>query len=195
MTKSIGVARDGSSSVLGQLLNQYRDYLLQVARSELDGRLEPKVAYSDAVQETFLQAARDFPKFIGTSESELRSWLRQILRHNLHDYYRQYQASKKRAIDCEVPLISNGSTLHGHELACDESTASQKLMRAEDHERLLAAIGRLPEDYRRAVQLRSVEELSFEQVAAEMGRTSEAVRKLWSRGIEWLAAEIAPDDV
>ena len=61
---SIISAQDGSYAAIGQLFDLYRDYLLRVANEELQTDLVPKVAASDLVQETFLQAARDFRKFV-----------------------------------------------------------------------------------------------------------------------------------
>ncbi len=180
----------GSSPALGLLLDHYRDYLTQLAQAELDSRLVPKVAHSDMVQETYLQAAHDFGQFAGTSEGELKAWLERILLNNLRDSFRHYQAAQKRSIDCEVAIAGNDSRVGGEELADDESTASQHLMRAEERARLLSAVERLPEDYRRAVRLRSLDGLSFDEVAVAMDRSREAVRKLWSRGIEWLTEDL-----
>jgi RNA polymerase sigma-70 factor (ECF subfamily) len=76
---SIRAARDGSESAVGQLLHHYRGYMLSLANDEISVDLVIKVAPSDLVQETCLQAARDFPCFEGATEAELRAWLRQIL--------------------------------------------------------------------------------------------------------------------
>ena len=56
---------------------------MHVAADELTADLVAKMAPSDLVQETCLQATRDFPNFEGWSEAELRGWLRKILLNNL----------------------------------------------------------------------------------------------------------------
>ena len=65
-----------------------------------------------------------------------------------------------------------------------------ELMQAEQVLALELAVARLPEDYRRVIQLRYHEERSFETIAELMERSPNAVRKLWSRAIERLQLEM-----
>ena len=61
------------------------------------------------------------------------------------------------------------------------------------HEReaaVLQAIARLPDDYRKVITWCYQEGRSFEEVAALMERTENAVRKLWFRAIEQLEREL-----
>ena len=58
-------ARGGDSQALGQLLEAYRAYLLLLGRVQLEGRLRRKVDPADVVQETLLEAFRDFAQFQG----------------------------------------------------------------------------------------------------------------------------------
>src|SRR5262249_21485567 len=84
-------ARQGSREALGRLLEACRDYLLLVANKELDPQLQPKGGASDLVQQTFLEAQRDFARFAGNSEEELLAWLRRLLLNNLGDFTRRYR--------------------------------------------------------------------------------------------------------
>ena len=97
-------ARAGSPEALGRLLEACRRYLLLVAERELDPALRPKGGASDLVQETFLEAQRDFAGFRGRSQPELRAWLRQILRNNLANFHRRFRDADKRRLDREVSL-------------------------------------------------------------------------------------------
>lgn len=186
--RSIAQARDGSFSALGHLLDHYRDYLLQVANEELQSHLVPKVAPSDLVQETFLQAARDFRRFAGQGEAELRAWLRQILIHNLLDATRSFAGTQKRDISREVPLHAAGE---GTGLAVDiEGHPSVPGNGSVGRDNLLAvqaALVKLNEVDRQVITLRTFEGLTFDQVGTTMGRSAEASRKLWSRAIDKLA--------
>ncbi len=184
---SIALARRGSAAALGQLLDHYRDYLLRVASQELNSELVPKVAHSDLVQETFLQAARDFPGFSGQTEDELRSWLRTILLNNLRDVAKRYYATQKRALKSEIPLDDGPAALHPQ---APGPTASARLVSGEDRDAVLAAIRRLPANYQRVIELRSLEGLPFEQIGVVLDRSADATRKLWSRAIEQLANEM-----
>ena len=49
---------------------------------------------------------------------------------------------------------------------------------------------RLPEDYRRVIELRYREGLSFEEIGAILERTPNSARKLWARAIERLKSDL-----
>src|SRR5262249_48816230 len=84
-------ARAGSPEALGQMLEACRCYLLGIADREFDAGLRAKGAPSDLVQETFLEAQRDFAQFQGSTEAELLAWLRRMLLHNLANFIRDYR--------------------------------------------------------------------------------------------------------
>jgi RNA polymerase sigma factor (sigma-70 family) len=56
----------------------------------------------------------------------------------------------------------------------------------ELHEVLEDALRRLPEHYRQVLRLHAQEELTFGQVAEQLGCSAEAARKLWRRAVEIL---------
>jgi RNA polymerase sigma-70 factor (ECF subfamily) len=91
-------ARAGSSVAQGILLDRCRRYLLLIANETLDSDLRPKAGASDIVQETFLDAFRDFADFRGKNEEELLAWLTHILRHRVANNVRFYRTSQRRAV-------------------------------------------------------------------------------------------------
>lgn len=183
-------ARAGSREALGQILESCRGYLLLIARQELDIALQAKAGASDLVQQTFLEAQRDFVAFQGTSHAELLAWMRQLLLNNLANFRRDFQRHKRR-ITREIAL-PNSDALEPHlaDLDAATPTPSTVMMLAEQNEALERAVARLPEDYQRVIRLRYHEERSFEAIAAAIGRTPNAVRKLWSRAIDRLQQEL-----
>jgi RNA polymerase sigma-70 factor (ECF subfamily) len=185
--ESLARARAGEGEALGQLLVGFRGYLLKIAREELDADLQAKGGASDLVQETFVDARRDFARFVGGDEAELRAWLRRILLNNLANFTRGYRETEKRRVEREVPL-DDGSGDRG--LAADQSTPSGQAMKDERAEALVRALEQLPEDYRRVLQLRHEEELSFKEIAEVMGRSPQAVHKLWARAVERLQQDL-----
>ena len=75
-------------------------------------------------------------------------------------------------------------------MAGPDPTASMIAMREEKAEALMTAIGRLPEDYRQVILWRQVENLPFEEMARRLGRSVDAVRKLWWRALQQLQKEL-----
>jgi RNA polymerase sigma-70 factor, ECF subfamily len=191
LAQSFAAARAGEREVLGQLLELCRGYLLLVAQRELDASLRGKGGASDLVQETFLEAQRDFAQFQGTSEAELLAWLRRILLNNLTNFTQRFRATGKRAIGLEVGLGGAGSGPHlADGLVAGTSTPSEQLTAREQAEILRRVLERLPDDYRQVILLRYHEDRSFEDIACLMRRSANAVRKLWLRAIDRLQKEM-----
>ncbi len=189
--RSIVSAREGSISALGQLLDHYREYLLKVAGGEIAADVGAKVAPSDLVQETFAQAVRGFPGFVGGSEADLRAWLRQILLNNIRDTQKHWRRAKRQVTregSLAIPGHSNGIKVDVPALGPNGSTAMRS---AEDGQRLRAALAKLSVEYRQVIELRSFQELPFEHIAQIMNRSSEASRKLWTRALDQLAELLA----
>lgn len=185
-------AREGSSEALGQALETCRGYLLAVAERELDAELRAKGGASDLVQQTFMEAQQDFGQFHGDSEGDLVAWLRRMLINNMANFRRSHTAAKRqtnREVSVEPP---SSSVRTAPDWAADTLTPSRKLMEAEEDKELHQAIGRLPEDYRRVIHLRYREEKSFAEIAELMGRSENAVEKLWLRAVQRLQQEL-PD--
>jgi RNA polymerase sigma-70 factor, ECF subfamily len=184
-------ARAGSRDDLGRALEACRAYLLGVACRELDADLHAKGGASDLVQETFLDAQRDFARFQGRSGEELLAWLRQLLLHNVADFTRRYRHTAGRAVDREVPLDTEGpSGAPAQQLPGAEPSASARARADEQAEALQRALGRLPEDYRRVILLRYQEQHSFETIGQVMQRTPKAARMLWARAVKRLRQEL-----
>src|SRR5262249_37139520 len=97
-------AQAGDATTLGRLLELYRRYLALLARGQIGQGLQGKVDASDLVQETFLEAHRNFPKFRGENEAQFVGWLRQILATRLADLLRRYLGTRGRDVRLEREL-------------------------------------------------------------------------------------------
>ena len=102
----------GDAECRDQLFALCRSYLGIVARSQVETWLRAKVDASDLVQETMLEAFRDFERFGGNSEQEWLAWLRRILAHNVADFVRRYRGTAKRPARREVPIRSPQDSTH-----------------------------------------------------------------------------------
>jgi RNA polymerase sigma-70 factor, ECF subfamily len=182
-------ARAGHAAALGRLLELYRNYLRLMARSLISQPLRSRLDASDLVQETFLKAQREFSSFFGSTEPELVAWLRQILVNNLADQVKLHRARKRdyrREEPMEV-LLDRSSLAIQARLAAPLSSPSAHTSRREQAVLLADALEKLPADYREVFLLRNLEHIPFEEIAARMGRSSGAVRMLWTRAIAKLS--------
>jgi RNA polymerase sigma-70 factor (ECF subfamily) len=189
--KWIEDARQGDREALGRLLDMCRHYLLLVANKELTPALWAKVAPSDIVQDSLLEAGRDFPGFLGDSEEELLAWLRSILHNNVLNIRRHFETGK-RQVELEVPLeqCPDDQLLKG--MSSPTETPSRQAQAREQDAQLQQALRQLPEHYRQVILLRSTENLTFAQIAEKLGSTPDAVRRLWGRAVEELAKLLGP---
>lgn len=193
--KTLFAARQGEQSQLGILLDVYRRYLLTVASKKLSHSVVAKAAPSDLVQEALLQAYQGFGEFRGTSERELRAWLNQILARKIVDVHRYYRNYAKRDISREILL----SDLLEDDVTLKQGAASLAIQResARDMEsarKFDLALSTLSDEQRRVIQLRSIEQLSFEEVGARLGRTDDAAQKLWARAVQNLTRALRARD-
>jgi RNA polymerase sigma-70 factor, ECF subfamily len=188
----IAGARQGQSKCLGALLEIYRNYLSLLARTQIDLHLQSRANPSDVVQETYLQACRNFQQFRGNSEKELLAWLRKILVHNLIKLVEKQVLAKKRDVRREISIERQRRELDRSAERLESFLVSQcSSPSAHAQQRELAALvadqlARLPASYREVIVLRNLEGLPFDEVAKRMERSPGAVRILWLRALDRL---------
>jgi RNA polymerase sigma-70 factor (ECF subfamily) len=191
VTELIRRVRAGEQGAREQLFDRYHAYLHVLARAQLGRHLRGKCDSADVVQETLLEAHRDFAAFNGSAEPELLAWLRRILSHNLFNEARRFGA-QQRDTSREVSLdqvragVEHSSVALARGLAADTPTPSQVASQRESAVRLADALARLPDDYRDVLLLRIFEELPAEEVAQRMNRSAGAVRMLQMRALQAL---------
>lgn len=169
-------------------LEPFRDQLRLLARAELDVRLQGKIDPSDVVQQTLLEAYQARDQFRGKGEAELAAWLRRILAHNLADLVRRYAAAARDVAlerSLEASLADSASRLDMW-LADERSSPTQQLLRKEQLGQLYAALMKLPEDQRIAVEGKHLQGLSVDEISQQMGKTVAAVGGLLRRGMRRL---------
>jgi RNA polymerase sigma-70 factor (ECF subfamily) len=181
-------ARTGDRFALGQLLEPYRSYLALLARQQTVGRLHGKVDDSDVIQETFLDAFRDFRQFRGSTEAELAAWLRRILAHNLAGRF-QHFGRQRRDLRLERDLAAalDASSQALEQRLVDPGGSPSQIAQHRDQAVMLAnSLDRLPSHYRLVLVLRHLDELTFPEIAHRMERSEASVKKLWVRGLAQL---------
>ena len=186
----------GSHECFGRLLHIYRNYLKFIVISQLERKLLSRMSASDVVQETFLEASRDFHQFRGKSSQEFWSWLKVILINNLHRVVEQHVLAKKRDVRREVSLEALTADLEESRIRLDAilpaliESPSSTVQHEEFKYQLANKLAELPPDYRQVICLRHMDGLPFEEIGLRMERSTGAARMLWLRAIRALRASI-----
>jgi RNA polymerase sigma-70 factor (ECF subfamily) len=182
-------ARAGERDACEKLLESFRNYLRILAGTGLEASLKEKADPSDVVQDTLLKAHASFSQFRGSSEAEMAGWLRQILARNLTDLSRRFQKAESRQVTRErslEELLDQSSLALGKLVAVGGASPSEHAQQRELSLVLADALADLSPDHRQVIMLRSLEERSWDEVAAKMRRTTGAVRILWARALTCL---------
>jgi RNA polymerase sigma-70 factor (ECF subfamily) len=169
-------------------LEHYRDYLYMLARIALDARLRGQAESSDVVQQTLLRAHERIEQFRGTSEAELRAWLRAILARQMADLARragQPHWAKRQSLEA---ALDQSSARLASWLADEQQAPGEQVQGREDLFLLAEALARLPEDQRTAVELHHLEGYSVAEVGRRMDRSAGSVAGLLHRGLSALRA-------
>ena len=179
-------AKNGCDDALGELLELYRPYLIAVATARLDKRIRPKVAPSDVVQDTMVRAHYAFSDFSGTSDDDLKAWLRTILCNHLIDCQRAYKHTRKRSIDMERPLDDDSS----HHEPTQETTRYDVVVNQDQHLRLQRCREALPAQERDVVRWYHEENLTFAQIGDRLQCSAKTARSIWYRALSHLAQKL-----
>ncbi|WP_182864862.1 sigma-70 family RNA polymerase sigma factor [Stieleria mannarensis] len=191
----IADARSGDNSALGKVLESFHAYLELLAKLRLDHKLQGKVSPSDVVQETFLSAKQAFANFRGQSERELMAWLRSILATEIAGQIRYYNRHR-RAVTLEKRLSENlDGTSAGLPLGVADPAVSPSVAAAKREAEVMVAdaLSRLSDDHREVIILHSFQQQTFPEVAARMGRSTDAVKSLWVRALANLRKAMTDD--
>jgi len=183
------------AEVRGGPLGRYHDYLLLLARLQLDPRLRGKLDPSDVVQQTLLQAHQKQDQFRGQNDAERAAWLRAILANTMAEAVRRYGRQQRDVAlerSLEAAMAESSARLEAC-LGASQPSPSQEAVRHEELARLAAALARLPEDQRQAVELHHLQGCPVAEVGRQLGRSKESVAGLLFRGIRKLRELMADE--
>jgi RNA polymerase sigma-70 factor (ECF subfamily) len=150
--------------------------------------LQGKLDTSDLVQETLLRACSAWPKFQYSNEAELMVWLRSILLNSFRDALRRYR-TVARDVRLEIGLaqsLDETSKRLEEWIIAEHDSPHSALDRHEETLRLSTALTSLPEDQRRAVELKYLQGKRLHEIAEALGRSRASVAGLLRRGMERL---------
>jgi RNA polymerase sigma-70 factor (ECF subfamily) len=154
-----------------------RDHLRLLARLMWRPGALRELDLSDVVQQTLLKAHKNGHQYRGGTEAEWRGWLRTILLNELRQAAKGNRAFLRSLDESSRAL---------EEVAGEQTSPSQRVVRAEQLEQLAAALSKLPDHERTAVELKHLHSCTMEVISQHLGRTKQATAGVLKRGMRRL---------
>ena len=160
--------REGDTQSFDALIKEYLPKTYRKVRM-----LVPADDAEDVTQDIFLNLIRSIDNFKG--RSAFATWFNKIVANRVADYHRRMFRQRSRFASEEDMLN------------CEPFQEADEDLEMED---LLAT---LPEHYREVILKKLYYNLSFAEIASDLGMTYEAARSRYRRGIKYAAGRIDPE--
>lgn len=147
----------------------------EALRAFIGKRVNNEAETDDILQEVFLRAHRHLEQL--KDPDRLVSWMYQITRNVIIDYYRSPERRR------EIP-IGLAADLEEHD--ADSSSRSQSDARTELSGCLRPMLNRLSADYREAIRLVELEGLTHQEAATKLGLSLPGMKSRVQRGRQQL---------
>ncbi|HIE50351.1 MAG TPA: sigma-70 family RNA polymerase sigma factor [Armatimonadetes bacterium] len=157
-----------------ELVRQYEQQMYRVAY-RLTGNHEDA---QDLIQDALYEAFRNFDRF--EPGTRFDRWLYRIMTNRHIDRVRKQ--SKVTVLSLDQPQESDDGREQSWELPDEEEDPAEKVIREVLDERIQEALDELPEEYRLAVILADLEDLTYEEVSQVLGCPIGTVRSRLHRG-------------
>jgi RNA polymerase sigma-70 factor (ECF subfamily) len=172
----------GDKRAFSLLVTKYQRKIMRL----LSRLIRDSAEIEDVAQEAFVRAYRALPGFRG--ESAFYTWLYRIAINTAKNHL--MAAGRRPSVsDTEADAAER---FDGAEALRDVATPDALLLSKEVGEAVNRAIDRLPEDLRKAIVLREIDGLSYEEISAALACPIGTVRSRIFRAREAIAAELKP---
>jgi RNA polymerase sigma-70 factor, ECF subfamily len=178
----------GDATAVDSLLHQHLPGLRAYIRMKAGPRLLALESSSDLAQSVCRDVLQDIGRFQYPGESGFRKWLFTTALRKIADRYEYYTAAK-RDVRKDASTAGDDAVLD----ACRGFyTPSGQAAAREELERLQTALQSLDEEKREVIVLSRLVGSSHAEIAADLGKSEVAVRKLLSRALAELADRMTP---
>jgi RNA polymerase sigma factor (sigma-70 family) len=165
-----------------QAFREFYDRYAVWVRSWFQRQTGSESAALDLTAETFAQAWRATRRFRDEADGSGAPWLFGIARNLLRQYHKHHRIETAARERLGLTLAFAESDDYDR---VDDRISADSLGPA-----LQTAVGALPDEQRRALELRVVQQLSYDEVAGRLGCTQNAARLRVSRALRTLFGEL-----
>lgn len=174
-------AGEGDQEAIGELYRLYEKRLVGVAHARLGRTLHSLTESADLVQSVWTDLLDDLDEFEYRGPDSFFAWLRTCLLRKIDSKRRHFGTQKRDSK--RVGNLADAAALAGKD---SDPTPSRVVMEGEERELLMGVLDRFPAPQREVLVLRLRDELSFAEIGARLGRSPDAVKKTYQRGLERL---------
>ncbi len=165
--------RAGGVEAFGELVERHSSTVLRVAFMITRRPQEAE----DIVQDAFFQAFKSLESF-SADKAQFKTWLLTIARNRSINVFASIKR-KATMLFSELDGKDDDSAGAAENLfGCEAPDAEAMLGIKQEHARVEAALGKLPERQRTALMLKARENLSYEAVAVVMNTSASSVESL-----------------
>lgn len=174
--------QEGDKEAYNILVLRYQHKVCDIAFKYVNNYVDA----NDVAQEAFIRAFRAIDNFRG--ESSFYTWLYRIVTNAAKSFLEQNQRLR-HSIDIDDPEFDVQQDVHGLLTSHD---SPDTLIESEELQKVISqAMSELPEDLRRAIVLREVEGMSYEDISVIMNTPLGTVRSRIFRARQFIEEKMA----
>lgn len=184
----------GNSAALDSLFARDRSRLRRLLSLRATWSLRARFDLDDLVQETYLEALKQYDSYSYQGKDSFFRWLAAIAIHRTQNLDRT-EGAKKRDLKREVRICNSESAANGTGVSdLFHLTPGPRTLAtgADEVQKLDTGLARLSEDQREVILQTRFEGLSIAEVAKRIGRTENATALLLSRALRKLKRLLQP---
>lgn len=180
---------EGDQQARDDLLQLYRDRLHRMVDLRLNRRVAKRVAPSDVVQETMIDASAKLPDYLEHRPVAFYPWLRKIAWEKLIQAHRRHLDVAKRSVRREEPQMAlTDESIHelASVFATSQTSVHQAMVRGEMLDRVHRTLEQLKPMDREVLVMRYLEQLSTGEIAETLDISLAAVKMRHARALQRL---------
>jgi len=175
-------AASGDLDAAERLLWLHHQRLLGTARRKIGVDWQGRIEAEDLLQEAYIDILRQISGFKARDSESFYRWAVRIVDHKFIDQVRLHRRAKR---DIRRELAGNRQSLLGHVMGRERGPS--QILRQQDAEgALMSCLARLPEEARTVVTRRHLGQENFSTIAADLGKSEDAVRRMCARAVDRL---------
>lgn len=184
-TRLFAAARDGSPGAVSAFYERCARKLLPLIRLRMGRALRAEMESRDILQAVLLKSFQRIDQV--QDPAAVMGWLARIAENEIRDRA-DFRQRQRRDAALRVPIEDAA------DVPAPVRQALSLAIITDDTERLERGLESLPDAQREVIVLRKLEELTFPELAARLGKSEDACRMAFARAMSALTLKMAPPE-